>query len=378
MHFSVELAGFIKSQVLHFHPPFSEGGFHPAIPQLNPPSPVALPVVVVEGTAPNPVKLGLNADPVGLGVPNEKADEVVDVGGAGLDAPNRSGPEGGVGMEKVIPEPEPEEVAPGFGVSQTVHFSLADAGFIRSQVPHFHPSVFVVGGLNPAAPQLNPPEPAEVVVVEVPPDPHMKGVEGGFGKESDGAAGGCSTPGFDASQTVHFSVADAGFIKSQVPHFQPPGFDAEGFSPAVPQSNPPEPEVMEVEVDATVAVEPVPKAKGVEGGLGMENGEETAALATPGLGVSHTVHFSVAEAGFIKSQAPHFHPLSCFGGSKPAAPQSNPPFVVGGVAVVVVGRVNVGVAVGKVVVVLKPALLKLESPAEVEERVQASPVVISS
>lgn len=379
MHFSVALAGFIKSQVLHFHPPCSDGGFNPAIPQLNPPLPVASPVVVVEGAAPNPVKLGLNADPVGLGVPNEKPDEV-DIGGAGLDAPNRSGPEGGVGIEKVTPEPEPEEVAPGFGASQTVHFSLADAGFIKSQVPHFHPSVFVMGGLNPAAPQLNPPEPVEVVVVEVPPDPHTKGVEGGFGRENDGAAGGFSAPGFDASQTVHFSVADAGFIKSQVPHFQPPAFDAGGFSPAAPQLNTPESEVVEVEAGATVVVELAPKEKGVEGGLGMENEGEAVALATPGLGVSHTVHFSVAEAGFIKSQVPHFHPLSCFGGSKPAAPQSNPPFVVGGVAVVVVevGGANVGVAVGKAVVVLEPALLKLEGLAGVEERVQASPMAISS
>ena len=358
MHFSIALAGFIKSQVLHFHPSFPEGGFNPAAPQLNPP-PVALSVAVVEGTVPNPVKLGLNADPAGLGVPNEKPDEVVD--GVELDAPNRSGPEGGAGMERVIPEPEPEEVVPGFGASQTVHFSLADAGFIRSQVPHFHPSMFVVGSFNPAAPQLNPPEPepAKVVVVEVPPEPHTKGVEGGFGGEVDGVAEGFSAPGFDASQTVHFSAADVGFIKSQVPHFHPPVFDVGGFNPAAPQSNPPEPEVVEVEVAAIVVVGLVPKENGVEGGLGMENEGEATGLAAPGLGVSHTVHFSAAEAGFIKSQVPHFHPLSCFGGFKPAAPQLNPPFVAEGVVVVVVeaGGANVGVDVGSVaMVVLELAL----------------------
>ena len=336
MHFSVALAGFIKSQILHFHPSSSEGGFNSTAPQLNPP-PVALSVVVVEGTVPNPVKLGLNADPADLGVPNEKPDEVVDVDGVGLDAPNRSGPEGGAGMEKVIPEPEPEEVVPGFGVSQIVHFSLADAGFIRSQVPHFHPSVFAVGSFNPAAPQLNPPEP----------------------EPADGEEEGFSAPGFGASQTVHFSVADVGFTKSQVPHFQPQAFDVGGFNPAASQLNPAELEVVEVEAAATVVVGLVPKEKGVEGGLGMENEGGAAGLAAPGLEASHMVHFSVAEAGFIKSQVPHFHPLSCFGGFKPVAPQLNPPFAVGGVVVVVVeaGGANVGVNVGRVAtVVLELAL----------------------
>ena len=78
VHFSVALAGFVRSQVLHFHPPLSKGGFNPAAPQLNPP-PVPLPfVVIVEGAGPNPAKVGLNVDPEGLGVPNENPD-VVDV-----------------------------------------------------------------------------------------------------------------------------------------------------------------------------------------------------------------------------------------------------------------------------------------------------------
>lgn len=313
VHFSVALAGFAKSQVLHFHPPLSEGGFSPAAPQLNPPVPPPV-VVVVEGAGPNPVKLGLNAEPVDLGAPNGDPD--VDVVTVELDAPNRSGPEGGVGIEKTFPEPKPEEGTPGLGVSQMVHFSLADAGFIKSQVPHFHPSACLSGGLIPAAPQLNPPE----VVSEAPPEPKARGMVGGFGMENDGAADHPSAPGFGASHTVHFFVADPGFIRSQVPHFQSPA----------------------------------------------------------GLGASHTVHFSVAVAGFIKSQVPHFHPLPCFGGElKPAAPQSNPPFVVGAEEMGM--EVNVGAEVeGVVILVLGPASLELDGPAQVEERLQTSSVGISS
>jgi len=362
VHFSVALAGFARSQVLHFHPP-SEGGFSPAAPQLNPP-PVPLPfVVIVKGAGPNPVEVGLNVDPEGLGAPNENPD-VVDVDEVELGAPNGSGPGGGAGMEKPPPEPEPEEDAPGLGESQTVHFSLADAGFIKLQVPHFHPSVFVVGGLNPAAPQLNPPEP----------EPKTKGVEGGFGAENDRAGDGFSAPGFGVSHTVHFSVADPGFIKSQVSHFQPSVFVVGGFNPAAPQLNPPDPEFVVV-VAAVVVV--APKKGEVEAGLGVEDEE------TPGLGESHTVHFSAAEAGFIKSQVPHFHSPSCFWrGFKPTAPQLNPPFVVGAVVAVVEAAenvVNVGLEAGRVVVlVLGPALLGLGGPTEVGKRLQTSSVGISS
>ena len=373
VHFSAALAGFIKSQVLHFHPPLSEGCFSPAALQLNPP-PVPPPdvvVVVVDGAGPNPVKLALNIDSAGLGAPNENPDEVAEVDEVELKAPNRAGPEG-VGIAAFFPELGPKKDAPGLGVSQTVHFSLADAGFVKSQVLHFHPSVFVVGGFNPAAPQLNPPEPepVEVVVVEVLPEPHVRGVEGGFGMENDGVAEDFSTPDFGVSHTAHFSVADAGFIKSQVPHFQPSASFLGGFNPAASQLNPPE-----LEATVSVLVELVAKKSGVEGGLGMES-EEVTGLVAPGLGASHTVHFSVAEAGFVKSQVPHFHPSSCFGGGfKPAAPQLNPPFVVGGM--VVVDSVEVGV--GRVVVlVLGPALLALEGPVEIEERLQTSSMEISS
>jgi len=294
VHFSVALAGFIKSQVLHLQPSFSEGDFSPAAPQLNP-SPVPLPVA--ESAGPNPVKLGLNADPAGLDAPNENPNEEVDVVEVELDVPNRSGPEGGVGIEKVFPELEPDEEAPGLGVSQTVHFSLADAGFIKSQVPHFQSLVLAAGSFSPAASQLNPPE-------------------------------------------LELVVAAAAIV--------------------------------------SVVVELVPKKSGVEGGLGIENEGDATGLAAPGLGVSHTVHFSVAEVGFIKSQVPHFHPSSCLGrGFKPAAPQLNPPFVVG--IVVVEGVVKVEVEAGEVVIpVLGPALLRLEGPAEVEERLQASSIGISS
>jgi len=285
----------------------------------------------------------------------------VDVDEVELGTPNVSGPEGGTGMEKPPPAPEPDEDVPGLGESQTAHFSLADAEFIKSQVPHFHSSVFVVGGLIPAAPQLNPPEPG----------PKTKGVEGGFGADTDRVADDFSAPGFGISHTVHFSVADAGFIKSQVPHFQFSVFVVGGLNPAAPQLNPPDPELVMV-----VAVV-VPRNGGDVVGLGVEDEE------IPDLGVSHTVHFWAAEAGFTKSQVPHFHSLSCFlEVFKPAAPQLNPPFV-GGAVVLFVEEVekvaNVGVEVGRVVVlVLGPALLELGGPTKVGERDQTSSVGTSS
>lgn len=361
MHFSVALGEFIKSQVLHFHPSLSEGGHSPAAPQLNPP-PVPLTVVVVvvdvEDAGPNPVKLGLNPDPASLGAPKENPDEVADVDEVELDVPNRSGPKGGVGIERTPPEPELEEDVPGLGASQTVH-TLAGAGFIKSQVPHFHPSVFVVGGFIPAAPQLNPPEPelVEVVVAEVLPEPKTRGLEGGFGMESDGEAEGFSAPGFGVSHTMHFSVADEGFSKSQAPHLHPSVATVGGFNPAASQLNPPEPEpVVKAAAVVSVAVELV--SNDVEAGLGIEKGRGEAYLTAPGFGASHTVHFSVAEAGFIKSQVPHFHPSSCFGGGGGLYTQGE----VGGITVLMLG----------------PALLRLEGPAEVEEKFQVSSMGISS
>jgi hypothetical protein len=350
MHFSVALAGFVRSQVVHFHPPCSEGGFIPAAPQLNPPP---VPLLLVVGVGPGPGKVGVNPDPEVFDAPNENPDEVVDADEVELDVPNRKGPEGGAGIEKPFPEPGPEEDVPGLGVSHTVHFSLADAGFIRSHAPQVHPFVLVVGGFNPAAPQLNPPEPelvevVVVVVVGVLPEPKRRGVEGGFGMENDGVEERFSTPGFGVSHTVHFSLADAGFMRSQVSHFQPSVSVIGGFNWAAPQLNPPK-------------VEPV------------------VVVATPGLGVSHTVHFSVAEVGFIRSQVPHFHPSSCFSGSfKPAAPQLNPPLVEAEVVVEEPGAwldVEVGRAV---VLVLGPALWEMNGTAEVGETFQPSSVGISS
>lgn len=321
VHFST-FSEFIKLQVVHFQPPLSEGGFNPAAPQSNPPPVpllfvvVVVVVVVTEGVEPNPVKLGLRAGPVGLGAPNENADEVVGANGDKLDAPNRSGPEGGVETEKTFFESvtEPED-RPGLGVSQTVHFSLTDARFIRSQVPHFHSSVFDVGGFSPAALHSNPLG-LEIVgtaaAVAVLLGPKTKGEEGGFGIENDGAAEGFSTPGFGDSHTMHFSVADAEFIKAHVPHVQPSVF-AGGFNPASLQLNPPELELVEeVAALVSVAAELAPNKNRVEGGLGMEKEEAAIDLAAPGLRASQTVHFSIAEVGFIEPQVPHFDPFPCF------------------------------------------------------------------
>ena len=137
VHFSIALAGFVRSQVVHIHPPRSEDGFIPAAPQSNPPP---APLLVVEGAGPDPGKLGVNPDPAIFDVPNGNLDEVVDVDEVELDVPNGSGPEGGVGVERTFLESKPKEDAPGLGISHTVHFSMADARFIRSQSPQLCPS----------------------------------------------------------------------------------------------------------------------------------------------------------------------------------------------------------------------------------------------
>ena len=351
MHLSITFSGFIKAQVAHLHPS-PEGGFSPAAFQLNPPPVPPLAVVAVfEGAEPNPV----NGDPDDFGAPNENPDELVEVDEVEVDGPKVNGPEGGVGIEKLFFEPETgsEEGMPGLGASQTAHFSLADAVFTKSQVPHFHSVGFVAGGFIPAAPQSNPCEPefvgavgAAVVVVsaEVLPEPKINGVEGGFGIEGNDEADGFSAPpGFGASHTAHFSVIDAGFIKSQVSHFQPLGVG--GFNPAAPQLNPRELVLVVVGVVIVSGVEePAPTIKGVEEGF-----------AAPGLGESQTAHFSVAELWFVKSQVPHFHPPSRLEGFKPAASQSNPLVVVEGTAIVF----EVGKMVG---LVLEPVLSRLDCP----------------
>lgn len=298
VHFSFSLSGFIKEQFPHLHSPLSEGGFSPAAPQLNPPPVPLLVVVVFKGVG-----------------PNENADEVVEVDDVELGAPNRNSPEGGVGIERTFFEPvtEQEGDVPGLGASQSTHSSLADTGFIKPQAPHFHSSVFKVGGFNRTAPQSNPLElefagVAVVIVVKVLLEPKTGGGEGGFCIENDEAAAeGFSAPGFGALHTVHFSIADAGFIKSHTPHIQPPVFVG-GFNPAALQLNPPEPELVEEGAPVlSVEVELAPKKDGVEGGLGMEK-EDATSFAAPGLRAPQTVHFSITEAAFIKSQSPHFHP----------------------------------------------------------------------
>ena len=73
---------------------------------------------MVEGVGPDPGKIGVNPDPVIFDAPNENPDEVADVNEVKLDMLNRSGPEGGAGIQKEFPGPELEEVAPDLGVSQ--------------------------------------------------------------------------------------------------------------------------------------------------------------------------------------------------------------------------------------------------------------------
>lgn len=371
MHFSFAFGGFIKAQVAQFHPPTSEGGSSPAAPQSNPPLVPVTVDVVVEGFAPNPVELGLNGDPTGL-----NPDKGVDLDEVDLDAPNTNGPGDGVGIEKTLLEPEarPEDDAPGLGASQTVQLFFADPGFIKSQVLHFHSSASAVGGLNPAALQSNPPELVVVggilATVGVLPEPRIKGEEDGLGAGNGGVAEDFSAPGFGVSHTVHFSVADGGFDKSHVPHFQLPVFVG-GFNPAALQSNPPEPvPVAEVVVVVSAVARLEPKTDRAEGGLGMAK-EGGVGFVAPGLRESHTVHFSDAEAGFIRSQVPHFHPSSRFGGFSPAALQSNPPFAAGGVIVEVEAGKMVELALG-------PVLLGFEGPEQAEERLHASSMGISS
>ena len=101
--------------------------------------------------------------------------------------------------------------APGFGASQTVHLSTAVAGFDNIHVEQVQLlPVFVLVGFAPAADQ------------------------------SKGFAGGALAPGFGASQTVHFSVAVAGFDSMQVEHVQlsPAPGELAGFIPAAAKSKP--------------------------------------------------------------------------------------------------------------------------------------------
>lgn len=158
------------------------------------------------------------------------------------------------------------EALPGRGASQTVHLSVAEAGFCSEHMEHVHLSADPDGFAIPAAAQLK---------------PVVAGAEG--------------LPGRGASQIVHFSVALAGFCNEHIEHVHlspaSPGF----FIPAAAQSKP-------FAADAA---------------------------ALPGLGASHTVHFSVALAGFWRAHVEHVHLSAASAGfCMPAADQSKP-FAVG-------------------------------------------------
>lgn len=192
-------------------------------------------------------------------------------------------------------------------------------------------------------------------------------MEGGFGIENGGVVDSFSAPGFGASHTAHFSVADAEFIKPQVAQVQPPPFIVGGFSPAALQLNPPELELVKGSVGAVAEL--APNMNGVAGDFGIDK-EGGTGLEAPGLGASHAAH-PFTEGTFIKSQTPHFHPFSRFGGFKPAAPQSNPPFV----AEMATVEFEVG---GGEVPVPVPALSRVDGPAEDGVRFHASSIVGSS
>jgi len=158
------------------------------------------------------------------------------------------------------------------GDSQTVHL-LAPPGLLNMHVEHVQESpAGFGGGFIPAAAQLNP-------------------VTAGFGLSALGA-----------SQTVHFSVALAGFFSAHVEHVHSSaaGFGG-GFMPAAAQLN----------------------AGTGEAGFGL-----------PGRGASQTVHFSVALAGLLSEQSGHVHvsPAGFAGGFSPAAVQLKPAAAAAGLA----------------------------------------------
>lgn len=109
------------------------------------------------------------------------------------------------------------------GESQIVHLSTALAGLDNMQVEHVQELSPALGGaLTPAAPQLN----------------ACTGALGGGALDWTGTADP-GLDGRDASQTVHFSVALAGFDNMHVEQVQaaPAGATVGVFIPAAPQSN---------------------------------------------------------------------------------------------------------------------------------------------
>lgn len=109
------------------------------------------------------------------------------------------------------PVTDGDDVFPGRGASQTVHFSTTLAGFFSIQQEHSHSSPEAAGGgFIPAPAQLNPP-----------------------------AAGGAAVlPGRGSSQTEHFSVALAGFFSMQPEHSHSSPEVVGCFIPAAAKSKP--------------------------------------------------------------------------------------------------------------------------------------------
>ena len=132
----------------------------------------------------------------------------------------------------------------------------------------------------------------------------------GFGAGLTSSFAGVA-PGRGASQTVHFSVAEAAFCNMHVSHVQsPPDAAVACFIPAAAQLNPPE---------------------GTEGAESVESVEEEEAEAVgkavmvgfePGLGSSQATHLS-AVPELLTIHTEQLHPTE--GGFIPAAAQLNPP-----------------------------------------------------
>lgn len=199
-------------------------------PLVDPPLGVNPPEGVVEGAL--------------AGFPNEKPPDGAD-GGADEGLPKEKPPVGAEGAAGAALDAV--AAAPGLGLSQMVHLTVAEAGFFNMHTSHSH---------SPSA-------------------------AAGFGMENAGAEGADAgaAPARGVSQIVHFCVALAGFFNMHVSHSHSP------FAAAA--------------------------------GLGIENAgaDGTGAGAAPALGVSQTVHFLVALAGFFNMHVSHSHSPSLAAGT---------------------------------------------------------------
>jgi hypothetical protein len=106
----------------------------------------------------------------------------------------------------------------------TAVFFIASLGF-KQIVLHCAP----VRNVTVSSPELKLVE-VVIVVVGVLPKPETRGVEGSFSMENNGAAERLSVLVFGASHTMCFSLADAGIIRLQSPHFQPSVSVIRGFN----------------------------------------------------------------------------------------------------------------------------------------------------